>query len=536
MKNSEIKIDAPDSEGVGEVLIRGEMLMKGYLNNSEANHLAFTDDGWFRSGDLGKFDEQNNLYIVGRKKEVIILPSGKNVYPEDVEAHYAKSPVVGEICVLGVKDKSAEHAGAEKLFAVVVPDFEYMKQNNINNSLDMVRWTFDDLSREIPEYQRIKDYIVRAEPLPRTPTRKIQRFQLLKQLEQTGELEKSRTETKTWNFTEEDKILMSSNIAQLLSQAVKNHNAEIAEIHPNMNVELDLGLDSLARAECIAVLEQNLGIEFEAEKVATALTFGETVKLAQTLAPHAEKETSLVAESFNWGRIVTETKDDMPEVKAVLKDNFLWFTVALVVMRLIYVIARIFFRLELKGLENLTKIEKPFIVCPNHQSYLDAFFVCAVYPRSILKDTFHVGAKMFFEGSLSQHFPKLLKIVPIDPDVQLLKAMKAGAIGLRKGKILNIYPEGERAYDGNLHPFKKGAAILASELDLPIVPVAIDGFYKVWARNSNKINFAQIKIHFGEPFDWKQAVSENLEAEARYDAVTQALKQKIQRMLDEMRK
>ena len=82
-----------------------------------------------------------------------------------------------------------------------------------------------------------------------------------------------------------------------------------------------------------------------------------------------------------------------------------------------------------------------------------------------------------------QWVAQMLSVVPIDPDTQLMKAMKAGAIGLKHGKVLNIYPEGERAFDGELHEFKKGAAILATELDLPILPVAIDGVYKVWARN-----------------------------------------------------
>ena len=107
LNHVEVKIDEPNDEGMGEVLIRGAIVMAGYYRNPEANREAFTADGWFRSGDLGRFDAQGHLYIVGRKKDVIILPSGKNVYPEDVEAHYARSPLVGEICVLGVPRRSS---------------------------------------------------------------------------------------------------------------------------------------------------------------------------------------------------------------------------------------------------------------------------------------------------------------------------------------------------------------------------------------------------------------------------------------------
>jgi 1-acyl-sn-glycerol-3-phosphate acyltransferase len=112
--------------------------------------------------------------------------------------------------------------------------------------------------------------------------------------------------------------------------------------------------------------------------------------------------------------------------------------------------------------------------------------------------------------------------------------MKAGAIGLRHGKILNIYPEGERAFDGELHPFKKGAAILSSELDLQIVPVALDGLYKVWARGTNKIRFEKVKIRFGQPLDLQQF--NQLEGEEKYEKITKHLKDTIQKMLDEMRK
>ena len=93
----------------------------------QANQEAFTSDGWFRSGDLGRFDEGGHLFIVGRKKDIIKLPSGKNVFPEDVEAHYEHSPFVSEVCVLGVPDPASQFKGAEKLCAVVVPNFDYLK-------------------------------------------------------------------------------------------------------------------------------------------------------------------------------------------------------------------------------------------------------------------------------------------------------------------------------------------------------------------------------------------------------------------------
>jgi long-chain acyl-CoA synthetase len=192
-------------------------------------------------------------------------------------------------------------------------------------------------------------------------------------------------------------------------------------------------------------------------------------------------------------------------------------------------------RLEVEGIENVRKMKRPFLVCPNHQSFLDPFIVCSTYPFDIFKNIFHVGASEFFEGRIMAFVAKMLQVVPVDPDTQLMRAMKAGAIGLKKGKVLNIYPEGQRAFDGDLHEFKKGAAILASELDLPILPVALDGVHKVWARRSWRIRPAKVKMRFGEPFFAKDIVDSSTPNEARYTEVTAHLKATIQQMIDEMR-
>jgi len=130
----------------------------------------------------------------------------------------------------------------------------------------------------------------------------------------------------------------------------------------------------------------------------------------------------------------------------------------------------------------------------------------------------------------------MLQTVPVDPDTQLMKAMKAGAIGLKHGKVLNIYPEGERGFDGELHEFKKGAAILATELDLPILPVALDGLQNVWARHSWRIRPAKVKVRFGKPFYAKEIVTAEMNDEQKYEAVIKHLRNEIAQMIEEMRK
>ncbi len=530
--DTEVKIAEPNSEGIGEVMIRGSIVMPGYYNNPEANREAFTEDGWFLTGDLGRFDKQNHLYIVGRKKDVIILPSGKNVYPEDVEAHYAKTSVVGEICVLGVKDEVGEFAGAEKLCAIVVPDFDYLKANHISNTRELIRWELDGLGRELPEYQRVRDYIVRTEPLPRTATRKIKRFELKQQIEDSGVVARQTRDAEQFVLTDEDRALLDSPAGKAVITALKQNSHDADVIHPQMNLELDLGLDSLARAEAHVNIEQALGIELEPQAAAAALTAGEIIRLAQVQIPSGNFAVKDAANTRNWQEILNDTTTDNSELQAYLQPRP-WFTLlAYLGLRGLYFAARVLLRLEVKGLENITSLRRPFLICPNHQSYLDAFLVSATYPLPLLQQIFHVGWSEFFKSALMTWVAKLMHVVPVDPDTKLLRAMRAGAIGLRANKILNIYPEGERSFDGVLHPFRKGAAILATELNVPIVPVALDGLWQVWGRGSARIRFTKVKIHFGTPITANSA----LQGEAQYEALTATVKQQIQQMLEDMRR
>lgn len=569
MGGAEVKIDNPDKDGIGEVLIRGDVVFSGYFQNPEATAEAFTEDRWFRSGDLGKFDRDGHLYIVGRAKDVIVLPSGKNVHPEDLEVHYLKSPLVEELAVIGISDEGEQRAGAEKLAAVVVPDFEYLRQAKISNSKEAIRHELDNLGRELPEYQRVRDYIIRAEPLPRTATRKIKRFALKKEIENGGG-ESELSESKAWELTSQDNAMLATGAAKTVLAAIRQNAKDADTIHPKMNLEIDLGLDSLARAEVFAALEQAFSAEFDGGQAAQALTVENVIDLvkatplgAKMEQDHATRDLALNPD-LNWSKIVRNADDDFPEVRAILRDRVFFSAFAWSVYRIFNLFCRVFMRLEVKGLDALKKMERPFLICPNHQSFLDPFVVCSNYPFEFFRHTFHVGASEFFANRPMAFLAKLLNVVPVDPDTQLMKAMKAGAVGLRHGKILNIYPEGERAFDGELHQFKKGAAILATELELPIVPIAVDGLYKVWPRGSWRIRPAKVKIRIGKPFYASEVISgefsapgdkqgsppyeggvadgrggslvqSNTNSEQIYEAVTAYLKQTIADMIDEMR-
>ena len=151
------------------------------------------------------------------------------------------------MAIVGIKDESEQRAGAEKLAAIVVPDFDYLKRAKVANSKEAIRYALDDLGRELPEYQRVRDYIVRAEPLPRTGSRKIKRFELKKDLE-SGKINGLTQEAKSWALSDDSKSLLATETGKTVFAVVSQNMLEAGMIHPDMNLEIDLGLDSLARA------------------------------------------------------------------------------------------------------------------------------------------------------------------------------------------------------------------------------------------------------------------------------------------------
>lgn len=533
LKDVEVKIDEANDKGVGEVLIRGPIVMPGYYHNPEANREAFTADGWFRSGDLGRFGERGHLFIVGRKKDVIKLPSGKNVFPEDVEAFYERSPFVSEICVLGVRDESTSFARAEKLVAVVVPDFDHLKAQHVTNAREWVTWELDNLGRELPEYQRVRDYIIRSEPLPRTTTRKVKRFEVKQWLENSGAVTGQTRDLRRFVLSDADRAQLDSPAGKLVVSIIRQQKPDADLIHPQMNLELDLGLDSLARAECAVSIEQS-GIEVTPEETATTLTVGDLIGLVA--AKRREGETTLApAVATDWQEILSDVPADLPDIQPVLERKPVFELFAYTVLRIVRSLARVFCRMDVEGIDVLKTLRPPFLICPNHQSFLDPLLVSSIYPLDLLRNVFHVGFADYFGGPLMGRLARRVNLIPVDADVHLLRAMRAGAAGLRAGKILNIYPEGQRALDGQLAEFRKGAAILATELNLPIIPVALDGLYRVWPRGAKLIRPAKVKIGFGAPiFPSEVALTEKSKDEI-YEALTDLVKGRIQQMLDEMR-
>lgn len=177
----EVKIDNPDSEGNGEICVRGPIVMKGYYKNPKATKEVIDKDGWLHTGDIGKL-ENGYLFVTGRIKNIIVTPGGKNVYPEEIEELINESDFVLESLVIGIPE--SQHSKGENIYAYVVPNYEffdtYCNLNNLELTDELVEECIakhmKEVNAKLPDYKKIRDFRIRREEFAKTSTKKIKRF------------------------------------------------------------------------------------------------------------------------------------------------------------------------------------------------------------------------------------------------------------------------------------------------------------------------------------------------------------------------
>ncbi|MBZ5541029.1 MAG: AMP-binding protein [Acidobacteriia bacterium] len=458
-----------NGEARGEIAIRGPIVMQGYFRRPDAT-AAVLQDGWFLTGDLGCLDARGRLAITGRKKEVIILSSGKNIYPEEIETHYLQSPYIAELCVLGLA--APDEPAAERLHAVVVPNLEVLRERKIVNIKEALRFDIENLSVHLPAHKRILSYEIRMEPLPRTTTRKLKRYEIERQVRSRApETEKQAAAAPDAAWAADPDLARA---LDLVREAAHDKSA----VHPGANLELDLGLDSIERIELLANLEQLFGSAMPAEAAEAAYTVRQLVEAvrAQAGAPAPGRRVNA------WSKLLADLPEEEPLLRDLLKPHHILTFACFVALKLARLAARFFLGFRVRGVEHLPK-DGAFLLCPNHQSYLDAFLLVSALPWPMFRRLFFVGASEYFATPLRARAARALHVAPVDPDTHLLQALQAGVFGLRHGRILVLFPEGERSIDGEIKKFRKGAAILAAHTQVPVVPAAFEGLFAVWPRN-----------------------------------------------------
>ena len=430
------------------------------------------------------------------------------ISPEEIEAHYRRSLFIREICVIG----------DERLFAVVVPDLDRLRAKHIVNAGDIIRFEMEGLTAELPAHQRVIGYDIWFEPLPRMAEQAIDRHEVERRTRERQEIASGKRDAP---ISDADGEWMASPHAATVLAIIRERLRKGARLYPDANLEIDLGFDSLERVDLMTELEQRSGVKVAKNTAAGIFTVRQLVEALRA----ESKGASLAAKSTeqSWAFLL---RDLPPASDPVLSGLLEKRPIAAPLVHLISRLIRAtLFRIELSGLENLPK-SGAYIISPNHQSYLDPFMICPRLPFRIFRNLFFVGAVEYFETPLTQWFARLANLVPVDPDSNLVPAMQAGAFGLAHGKILVLFPEGERSIDGTVKKFKKGAPILAQHMRVPIVPVAIKGVFELWPRGRS-FNWRllrlwsahRVRIVIGEPMMFAENADYNETASALRDRV-----------------
>lgn len=460
-----------------EILVKGPNVMKGYYGKP-AETEEVLKDGWIFTGDLGYVDKDGYIFITGRKKEIIILPNGKNLNPEEIENKLLTFPYIKEV---GVFQKDGQ------LFAVIFPDFTLMQQDNVINIQETIKWNIiDKYNLSTASYKKIFNFEIVHSELPRTRLGKIKRYSLAQLLQK---------EKKAFTKAEVPDYQEYRLLEEYLKGVVKK------EVLPDEHVELDLGLDSLDKVELQVHLEKTFGISMSNEDLSTHSTVR---KLAAYIK---EKRTKIENEVMQWGKVLKEDIEfDVPQSTFMLKFLKLVFKPMF----------KFYIRVEGEGVENIPST--PVIIAPNHQSFIDGLLIANILKNKTLNRTYFFAKDKNIKSSISRFFARNSNILVLNINRDLKLTLQKIAAILKKGNNMVIFPEGARSRDGRIMNFKKAFAIISKELDIPVVPVVIEGAYEKFSIGSKFPKPGRIKLKFLKPI---------YPAGMDYDAITNLAQEEI---------
>ena len=458
----EIRIADPDDRGVGEILARGPNVMAGYTDADETARVIV--DGWLRTGDLGRFDSQGRLVIVGRAKDVIVNSTGENVYPDDVEHALGKLEHVKELAIVGVDAP----AGGERVacLAVPEPDESVPRAVRTERTMRALRVAFDAL----PFHQRPAVVHLTDADLPRTATRKVKRGDVRRTLERM--------------IVAQDAPLGGPGEATAVRTAVASVcGRPLAEVVGSAELAGHLGFDSLMMQELLSVLEVKHGAIDPA-----ALAACRSVSDVELLVgeARARPRISVIEGRDDDGGLVlpAQVQDAGKRVIGKLQDFFYGGMMK----------PRVTGRAFIPHNRNV-------IVVANHSSHLDMGFVRHALGK-YGEDIVSLAAQdYFFEtGWKKTFFENFSNLEPIDRKSGLRAGMRQAADVLARGKTVLIFPEGTRSSDGSIHEFKPLVAQLALAHGLDILPVFLGGTHEAMPKGRFVPTRRELVARIGPPF------------------------------------
>ncbi|TAM79553.1 MAG: hypothetical protein EPN47_17260 [Acidobacteria bacterium] len=475
----------------GEILVRGANVSPGYYQDAEATRESF-EGGWLHTGDLGRLDENGNLLYLGRKKDVIVTAEGLNVYPEDIEKVLCNQAEIQDAAVVGkeVGDAVASltTAGTRTVVhAVLVPrpgadggDLESAVQK-ANNMLE--------------PHQRIRSFSAwPAVSLPRT----------------TSTLKLQRGKLAAWINAKEG--AENPPIAQVHDwrDSLARLGVPLERVLPESRLAEDLGLSSLDRVELLTWLETH-GYSFDEQKLARAQTVNDINELLQAATTFAVPSTAIPPagrrKAISNGQQPPASSGPIPKLTRPTEPQWpLSYMAAVgreaVQMLLAFPLLRYYVKTEVHGGEKLRQLQGPVLFVSNHQSLIDPPVILRSFPARIRRRM----APAMSEAALRGHSKTTLFWARLAFNVYLIsddssraqEALRSAGRLADRGYSTLLFPEGERTWDGRLLPFRPGVGVMVERLQLPVVPLLIQGLFEVWPRTKERPIRGKAKLWIGD--------------------------------------
>lgn len=482
--------DSAPEAGQGEIQAQGPNVFAGYRHLPDKTAEAFTQDGWFRTGDLGYLDPAGYLHVVGRASSRITLPGGEKIWPERIEEIMNEAPSVRESAVLAI---------AGRLVGIVVPHAASVHGDALDGMAKTIRADVDARLRQLPSYCRLTEIILRVDPLPRTRLGKLQRYKLRALFEagtQLGNKETPETGPISIDLmAPEDRQLLEDPLA-LRTWSWLSRRYPTARLTPDTNMALDLGLDSLAWMTMTLELRDRVGIDLPEDAIARIGTVRDLLREA------------VEAEEKTGAAIDPAVQIEKPEQ---LLDPFQlqwlaergWFIRRLgqALFVLNRLLMKVIFSLEVQGVERVPA-QGPCVLVPNHTSLLDPPAVMAALSDSFLNRTYWGGwTGIMFRNAVMRLVSRAVQVLPIDQSSRPLANIALGAAALARGYNLVWFPEGGRSSDGILQPFQPGIGLMMTAHPTPIIPVCIEGSFEALPTGAWWPRRRAIRVVFGETLD-----------------------------------
>jgi long-chain acyl-CoA synthetase len=470
----ELRISDPDASGIGEVIARGPNVMLGYYQNEPATQSAVVSR-WLHTGDLGRIDEDGNLYLVGRSKEIIVDTNGKNVYPDEIEELYKDSPYVKEIGVVGLPDGIGE-----KVAALVFPDYDQDIALDRQEVQRRVENHFREVSSSLPFFKRVKSLYFADEELPRTSTRKVKRREVVKLIQ-------SLEESKRAGITEKTAPREQHHDADWLLGIIANVSSR-----PRAQVTLDsrlaeLGFDSLMFVELASAVELAGGALLSPD------TLNEVVDVRELYSVVKRRETAANKRAAE----ARAEEDARQSEKEIYVPSLLRTTgnrVIDVAQRALY---ENVLQAHVEGQSNIPT-HTNFIAATNHTSHLDTGLIkyaLGEYGRDMVA---LAAADYFFDNRYKRaYMNNFTNIVPIERSGSLRQSLRHARSFLERGYSALIFPEGTRSMTGQMAEFKSGFAYLALNTRTGILPAYLWGTYEAFPKGSTFLKGREVGARIG---------------------------------------